>query len=379
MHRRAWTGIAMGWLMVPVGSGSLAAQQSQIDAEPTTTADSASGSRNALVPLPAVFYTPETKLAFGGVVTYYMYGAAQETERILPSTISAAVVYTTRNQLLAFAGTELFLDGDRLRVRAGGGYSKFPTKFWGIGNETPDSLEEDYTPRTASFDGEVQWRAAPGWYVGGVTQFAYRELAEVAPGGMLETGAVPGTADGRVIGIGALITRDTRNNSVYPSSGSYHQLRATWYDGFFASQYDFGAYSLDLRTYLSPWSRHVLALRVLGQATSGAPPFDLLPQLGGEVLLRGYYQGRFRDRHLLAGQLEYRAPIWWRLGAVAFVSGGQVARGLDAFRWGGFKASAGGGLRILLDPESGLNIRADYGWGFDVGSGGFYVSIGEAF
>ena len=185
--------------------------------------------------------------------------------------------------------------------------------------------------------------------------------------------------DGRIIGAGLLVTRDTRNNAVYPSAGSYHQLRVTLYDGLFQSNYGFGSYSLDLRTYMAPVQRHVLAIRAVGQSTSGTASFDVLPQLGGDALLRGYFQGRFRDRHLLAGQLEYRAPVWWRLGVVGFVSGGQVASAFDGFTWGGFKASAGGGLRFLLDPQSGLNIRADYGWAFDIGTGGFYLNVGEAF
>jgi hypothetical protein len=36
-------------------------------------------------------------------------------------------------------------------------------------------------------------------------------------------------------------------------------------------------------------------------------------------------------------------------------------------------------LRFLLAPREGVNIRADYGWGFGVGAGGFYLAIGEAF
>jgi outer membrane translocation and assembly module TamA len=104
-----------------------------------------------------------------------------------------------------------------------------------------------------------------------------------------------------------------------------------------------------------------------------------VPQLGGDQLLRGYYGGRFRDQDLLALQAEYRMPVWWRLGAVGFVAAGQVAPKLDDLGLDRFKPAAGLGLRFLLSPEEGLNIRADYGWGFDVESSGFYLSIGEIF
>jgi outer membrane translocation and assembly module TamA len=124
---------------------------------------------------------------------------------------------------------------------------------------------------------------------------------------------------------------------------------------------------------------HVLALRALGNGIGGDPPFDILPQLGGDALLRGYYQGRFRDRDLLAFQAEYRAPVWWKLGAVAFASAGQVAPDLGGLRVDAFHPAAGFGFRFLIQEAEGVRIRADFAWGFDVESSGFYINIGEAF
>jgi hypothetical protein len=353
--------------------------QQQGDLDSATTSDTSAAPGNSLVPLPAAFYTPETNLGFGGVVSYYMYDAEQSTGRILPSTLSAIGIYTTKKQIIALVSAELHLSDDKYRVLGSGGYSKFPTKLWGTGNDTPDTLEEDYTPAAFMLSGEFQWQALPGWYLGASFQAAHREIVEVEAGGLLAGGLVPGSEDGSVIGAGLLLTRDTRNNTIFPSGGSYHQVSATLFGGWLGSSYDFGEYVLDLRKYMSPVEGHVLAVRALGQWTSGTAPFDLMPQLGGDVLLRGYYQGRFRDRQLLASQVEYRAPIWWRVGLVGFAGAGQVAPSLGDFTWSGFKVSAGGGVRVNLDPQSGLNIRADYGWAFDTKSGGFYINIGEAF
>jgi outer membrane translocation and assembly module TamA len=117
----------------------------------------------------------------------------------------------------------------------------------------------------------------------------------------------------------------------------------------------------------------------LAQAVTGTAPFDLLPQLGGDVLLRGYYQGRFRDRTLLAGQVEYRSPLVWRLGLVGFAAAGQVAPEFGAMGFDRFKPAVGVGLRIRFVKATGLSIRADYGWGLEGGSAGFYLNVGEAF
>ncbi len=182
-----------------------------------------------------------------------------------------------------------------------------------------------------------------------------------------------------MVGVGGMVSRDTRSSTVYPRSGSYHQLRASVYEGLIGSNYDFGRITLDLRTYRSLAANHVLALRGLVMASPGSPPFDLMPELGGDVLLRGYFSGRFRDRHLLAVEGEYRTTIWSRIGATIFGGLGQVADSFGNLTWSGFHPAVGTGLRILLSPDEGLNIRADFGYGFDVRSTGFYLGIGEAF
>ena len=102
-----------------------------------------------------------------------------------------------------------------------------------------------------------------------------------------------------------------------------------------------------------------------------------MPQLGGEELLRGYYGGRYRERNLLAVQAEYRAHVWWRFGAVGFVSAGRVSHDLSDMDFSGFKPAVGLGLRFLLAPDEGLNLRADFGFGKE--SSGFYLGLGEVF
>lgn len=344
--------------------------------------DSARVPGSTLIPLPVLFYQPETGTGFGGLATYSFYPgqppAAGGSARVQPSTVTAIGIYTTKKQIITALEAELFLSGGRTRVFASTGYVKFPTKFWGIGNETIDEAEEDFTPEAVELLAEVQREVAPGWYVGVSARVAHRRLIELAEDGLLQGGSVPGSTDGRVLGGGMLLTRDTRDNTLYPRSGSWMRLQGSIYNDAVGSEFDYGAVTLDLRQYLTAFGSHVVALRAVAMASSAETPFDLLPTLGGDALLRGYYDGRFRDRDLTAIQAEYRAPLWWRIGAVAFVEAGQVAASFGDLRSGGFKTSFGGGLRIRLSDE-GLNIRADYGYGFAVDAGGFYLAIGEAF
>jgi hypothetical protein len=72
--------------------------------------------------------------------------------------------------------------------------------------------------------------------------------------------------------------------------------------------------------------KSVLALQAVATMTAGDVPFYMLAQLGGPNVMRGDYEGRYRDRELLAVQLEYRFPILWRFGGTAFAGIGMVRR-----------------------------------------------------
>jgi hypothetical protein len=341
--------------------------------------DSAATEGSTIVPLPVLFYQPETGTGFGALVTYFFRPGSPPAGTVPASDLTGSAIYTTRKQILTSLSSRLYLSGGALRLAGSLSFTKFPTKFWGIGNETPDEAEEDYTPITAAFVGEALREARRGWFVGGRIQVAHRTLQEVSDSGQLVTGTVPGSDDGTIVEGALLLTRDTRDNTIYPTRGQFHQAVVLGAATALGSDFGYGGARLDVRGYLSPGGRHVLALRALGDARSGTPPFDLLPQLGGDVLLRGYYQGRFRDHTLVALQGEYRLPVFWRIGLVGFAEAGQVAPRVGDLAFDGFKASLGAGLRFLLAPREGVNIRADYGYGFDVKAGGFYLAIGEAF
>lgn len=347
--------------------------------EPSDSSTDEPAAANTLVPLPAVFYQPETGTGFGLVTTYYFRIGTGRTVSDQPSSAQLIAVYTTKKQIVLQLSSQLYTAERRNWIFGQLEFSKFPNKYWGVGNATPDGAEEDYTPRLLQAKIDVQRRIAPALYVGASVQAGHRAVLARADTGLLATGEAPGSSDGRIIGGGVLATYDTRSSVIYPRSGSLLQFRASGYSSAIGSSYDFATFTLDLRRYVTTFPSHVVALRAYGVATTGAPPFDLLPQVGGDVLLRGYFQGRFRDRNLVALQAEYRAPLIWRIGVVGFGAAGRVANRLDAFALDGIKVSAGGGLRFLLSRQEGLNIRADFAYGFDVKSSGFYLAIGEAF
>jgi len=266
-------------------------------------------------------------------------------------------------------------------VRIGGAleFVRFPTSFWGVGNNTSDEMEESYTTRAVNVEAGALREFRKGWYAGVVGRYARRKLSDLEPGGLLDRGAVPGTDGDQIMGLGMAVSRDTRDRSTNPGSGGFHQLRLIRFASALGSDFDYTQLSLDLRRYLPLAPGGVLALRAMGESLMGTAPFDVFPQLGGAELLRGYYGGRFRDRSLVALQAELRHHLAWRFGVVGFGALGQVAPSAGDLRLDGMKATVGAGLRFAINQGEGLNIRADYGWGLETGTRAFYLSLGEVF
>ncbi|MFO5976518.1 hypothetical protein ACLBSL_16985, partial [Klebsiella pneumoniae] len=107
----------------------------------------------------------------------------------------------------------------------------------------------------------------------------------------------------------------------------------------------------------------------------GEVPWSMMPLLGSDERMRGYYQGRYRDKNVVSGQLEYRRQLTWRHGIVAWAGAGTMGPSLSSLNNGRWLPSAGIGYRFEFKPR--VNVRLDYGIGN--GSSGFYFQVGEAF
>ena len=94
--------------------------------------------------------------------------------------------------------------------------------------------------------------------------------------------------------------------------------------------------------------------------------------------MRGYYEGRYRDRNVVVLQAEYRLPIFWRFGAVGFAGVSDVAHRFRDFKFDNLKYSYGFGLRYLFNKNEKMYVRFDIGFGRG-GMSGFYFSVFEAF
>jgi outer membrane protein assembly factor BamA len=332
--------------------------------------------RSNLAWLPILYYTPETKIAGGALINYcYRESGSKITNR--PSTIMPSFIYTQKKQISSELRVDLYLKNESYNLKGYIGYIKYPDKFYGIGNKNSADMEEDYTSRMIKLRVDFYKKLYSGFYAGIQYQFENSKILKIEGNSLLAQRNICGSEGGTASGCALLMNWDTRNNIFYPSVGSLCQLSAGLFSGVLGSDYDFNRYSLDLRKYFPLFSSHVLVVQSLINITTGSPPFQMLPLLGGTNIMRGYYQGRYRDKKMIVFQTEYRLPLWWRFGLAGFAGFGDVADRVSNFEISAFKYSVGCGLRYQFNPEEKHNLRFDFGFG--EGTSGFYITMGEAF
>lgn len=328
-----------------------------------------------IVILPVIYYTPETRLALGaGGVINYRFGNDKKHTR--PSSLWLLGVYTFKNQLQLSLKPEVYLTKNAYILGASLKYERYPRDFYGIGDSVGGG-GESYTPESFGLHLSVKKNFFKSLYAGLQYHVEKTTIQRVVTGGLLDTGDYVGREGGVLSGLGFSINWDTRDNIFFPRHGWYIQTSADFYNRAFGSDYHYSATSLDIRTYLPVLAKSVVALQLCMRDMDGDVPFYELAMLGGATMMRGNYNGKFRDKALLAVQSEFRVPVWKLFSAVAFTGLGNVGPTLRDIRLRHLKHSFGAGLRIRLDKKEGTNIRIDYAWGNH--STGLYMTVQEAF
>jgi outer membrane protein assembly factor BamA len=326
--------------------------------------------------LPYLYYTPETRWAYGaGGLAYFPLTKDETVNR--PSNILFSATFTQNRQFSLGLNPDFYLShGYHLQFDLQ--YEKFPDKFFGIGNDTPKSLEEPFTSRFWKLRVEGLKKTSRAVNLGFQYYYDTVTLTEVQASGELAPGVIAGSGGGVSSGGGFFMTVDSRDSIFFPTTGSFHQISALGFGRALGSDFAFGRFMLDARRYFRFSASRVLALQSQLLVQTGQPPYWRMGMLGGEKGLRGYYLGRYRDNNMAYFQAEYRwVPVFWRIGLAGFAGLGEVADRLGGFRFGGLRYSYGLGLRAVISRAQRLHVRLDYARG--QGSSAVYFTAGEAF
>lgn len=327
--------------------------------------------------LPIVFYSPETQTA-GGIVGIYYFRLPGSLGTSRASNIKGDAIYTQLGQLFLQIQPQIYILNETYFIDADFSFIRFADKFWGIGNSTGWENEERYENEIVRVRLTAFRQLLPQLNIGIQYHNETFTMLSVLPNGALATDPnISGRDGSKNTGIGLLLNYDSRDNTFSPTSGSFYQATLMNYNRGLGGNHDFWLYTFDARKFFALRSEEVLALQGYLSFVSGDAPFQMLPRLGGSARMRGFYEGRFRDKQLLVMQIEYRRPVVWRFGMAMFLGLGSVSGNFNEIALKRLKVAYGVGIRFAITPEERVFARLDVGRA--AGTYGFYIQVNEAF
>ncbi|UCG51576.1 MAG: BamA/TamA family outer membrane protein [Candidatus Latescibacterota bacterium] len=255
-------------------------------------------------------------------------------------------------------------------------------KFFGVG---PDSRKEDETNYLRK---QARGAIALGTWSGSHTEVGLAlgyEHNIVGRGGDDRTTSttdsfseetLPGLEEESSMGRAQFgLRHDTTNRRVRPSSGVEANVVAGIHGELVDEDFGFTEVSADARVYFHWFRDRIFVFRLAGRFADPLGgrevPFYHLSALGRFETIRGFTRGRFRDRDMVLGSIEYRYPVRRKVDALLFVDTGQVAGDMfrdftaDHLRW-----TFGGGFRAW--HRRGTLLRLEIGFSDD----GFRIHFG---
>ena len=331
--------------------------------------------------LPAFAYAQETGAEFGIAGSYNLYLNKKDQE-IRSSNISLISTVTSKKQKKINVNADLWTsDNDYhiiLELRA----RDWPFNFYGIGNDTW-KLDEDNIEQTLyRFKADIEKKILPDFYIGINTSFDHYKFNDINADGIFQQNNVLGKSGGKYATLGASALYDSRDVTTYANKGNYIRVKYAYTPKSLNSNHTSASFiELDIRDYHEIFKNLNLASQIVYRETLGSnTPFYTMRDLGGDMTMRGYYLGRYRDKKYLTAQIESRYRFHPRLGVVGFLGTGSAYSKENKPR---FVPSYGLGGRYFFSIEHGSSIRIDYAFGEkrpgEARQSGFYLSLSEAF
>ena len=336
-------------------------------------------------------YTPEASFGVGGAVLASFRMNKQDTisqRSFLPAGLHLSINGTI---VVAGAGT-FFFNENRFRIYMNYGYRNEPSHYYGKGFEKAENLERgDSTTRFHRSYFQLYprfvWEVRPHFYLGGLFDLNYTKVSDVNP--VMEEDPYFQQFKRKYfnVGIGGLIQYDTRDDVATPTRGMLLGANFKLFGKYWGGAYNYEIIELEYRQFKNVFRpRSTLAWIAKSQIGLGDIPFTELPTFGSPFDLRGYYMGKYRDKSMAYGIVEYRhmfgspakyksGNFWAKCGFVAWVGTGTI--GETPFDWNKWKLNFGAGLRFQMQP--GKNFRLDVGK--EPGQPGMqvYMNMTEAF
>lgn len=314
-------------------------------------------------------YSNDVKLGLG-IVAAGLYRLDRSDLSIPPSNVSLYGDITTSGYYLMGLRGNTLLSGARYRIDYNNFFYSFPGYFWGIGYDNAT-----YAPRSTykrlQFDSKIDFmfRVAGNLYTGVSGSFSFVSGQDFTDISYLQGQ----NTFYRNAGAGIFLCYDSRDFIPNPWKGVYFVIEQRVFPN--EGGRTFTRTEFVGSTYLMLWTGGVLAYELHGVFNSRKTPWTNLAMMGGSYRMRGYYEGRYRDRNLVETQLELRQRIYRRSGIAVWVGAGNIFS--DFTRFNPVHTLPNYGIGYRWEFKKRVNVRFDYGIGKN--ESGFIFNINEAF
>lgn len=316
-------------------------------------------------------YSTDSKLglAIYGLMEFRLKGCDSLMQT---SYVMTGVDFSTAGFWSVSTSGNIFFPNDSKRINAELTIGYAPQYFWGIGYDMGDNDANKchLKKHEIKLKGDMLFRLANNLYAGPSIGWNFFKSGELERPELLE-------GQDRTIhnyGFGLAAQYDSRDIIQNASRGCLIYLSQMFYPKFLWNHYAFTTTDFRASVYHTAWKGAIIAAELRGLFNVGHPSWANLAMLGNSSSMRGYYNGRFRDKCSMAAQVELRQHIWKRNGIVAWVGVGNVFHDSATFRK--LLPNYGLGYRFTLRPN--MNLRIDYGFG-KKGHNGFVMSVYESF
>lgn len=318
-------------------------------------------------------YSTDTKLGLG-LVAAGLYRTNPNDTILPPSNVSLfSDVSTVGFYMLGIRGTHIFPQ-DNYRADYTVYFYSFPCDYWGMGYDmgNDDSNKSEMKRWQARIKGSFLFHLGSNFYIGPMVSYDY------VIGKNVERPELLNGMDRHTwnLGAGFSAVYDSRDVLTYPHQGLYINLTQCFRPRFMGNDYAFSTTELQVDAYQKVWKGAILAEDFRTMLNFGNPSWGMMALLGNSNSMRGYYEGRYRDKHKMEAQVELRQHIWKRNSLTAWVGAGTVFSKFSNIRSRHLLPNYGLGYR--WEFKKNVNVRLDYGFG-KAGQSGFLFSINEAF
>lgn len=318
-------------------------------------------------------YASDTKFGLG-LVAAGLYRTDPNDSILPPSNVSLyGDVSSVGFYMLGVRGNHIAPKG-RYRIDYHLYFYSFPADFWGIGYEMGDNDANKSDMKRWQAQAEVSFlfRVADNFYIGPMASYDYVIGKHIERPELLQ-GMDQHTWN---VGAGVSLVYDNRDDLTNPHRGIYLNINQMFRPGFMGNDYAFSTTAFRFDAYQRLGKGTVLAEDIGANLNFGNPSWGMMAELGGTHSMRGYYEGRYRDKHSLEATVELRQHVWKRNGIVVWVGAGTIFPKFSALRSKQILPNAGVGYR--WEFKKNVNVRLDYGFGKS-GQSGFLFNINEAF